>query len=339
MVPNMIFTIIQCILGGFLTFLTTQGELIYPWKNGFKKLTKKGKKVIGFILGILAVSLLQEWNNSEQLKVKDNLLAKEKADRESILANRMEAATDSISKALYQEISADFMEQVLRIETVNNRVLKTDEKVVEIRHGVSNQEKILESIEQKTDKVYKTNSQLNDADSPILKILDSKDMVNFDNEGNLNIKIDFANRGVRSATNIKLFYQVLYGYCENNDPNNYIAYLVGPRDTEFQHYPKTWMAQPKGQNILANLPHLYGTINIKPKLTKKDFFLPCSTWTVILSFLYTDGSSEGEKIETFNIMAKDFKDEKFTIRPSGLNMKAFEDFFTQAEIKEFIKIN
>lgn len=339
MIPNIYFIIIQGIIGAYLTFLTTKGGFTDERKSGsFRKLTLRGKKAIMLIIIIILVGLFQDRNNVITIKRKDDLLKEERDARDSILAKKMAIATDSMSKVLYRDISADFLQQVLKLDTVKGKVANTYDNVVQLNQGINEQKFVLENMSKKTDETYRTNISSNKADSPIIKMSDSGTNANFDSDGNLNINVKFMNHGVRTATEVKIFYQVLYAVSANNGTNSHYAYLVGQRGNEDNYYPKQWSLLPKGQDILPNSPRSFGKLELKPKLTKKDFHHKDASWTILLSLSYRDGNNGAKKIKTLNVMGMDYKNDRFTIIYENLNLKSLESFFEENNIRDFIEI-
>ena len=64
-VPNIVFILLIAINTAFLTFLTTKGGLTdkrfsHPWK----RLTKRGKKVLFILIAMGLLLILQEWNTN-----------------------------------------------------------------------------------------------------------------------------------------------------------------------------------------------------------------------------------------------------------------------------------
>ena len=63
-VSNYIFITLIAGITAYSTFLTTKGGLTNnTYKNYWKKLTTRGKRVLYFAISIIVLLLLQEWNS------------------------------------------------------------------------------------------------------------------------------------------------------------------------------------------------------------------------------------------------------------------------------------
>ncbi len=123
--PNIWFIILIALLTSYLTFLTTKGGLTDNRNKGvWKRLTSRGKKVFFVLLTILFVLVVQEWNNINSSNLKDSLLKNEQRQRDSIIEQKLTYATDSINKKYYQNISIAFSKQDLKLDTLNQTIVK-----------------------------------------------------------------------------------------------------------------------------------------------------------------------------------------------------------------------
>jgi hypothetical protein len=122
-IPNIIFVVLIAISTGYLTFLTTKGGLtdnrfIKPWE----KLTQRGKIVFFILFMIFVLLVSQEWNNQNREKRNNSVLKKERDDRDSVITEGIKAGVDSNRKKLFEDISKAFLQQELRIDTVNKTI-------------------------------------------------------------------------------------------------------------------------------------------------------------------------------------------------------------------------
>jgi hypothetical protein len=122
-IPNIVFVLSIAVTTAILTFLTTKGGLT---DNRFSKpwlrLTKRGKKVF-FLLVIMVVLLaIQEWNSQAKSDKKDNLLKKERTQRDSIITEGIQHGVDSSSKKLFNNLSEAFAKQELKFDPIKKEI-------------------------------------------------------------------------------------------------------------------------------------------------------------------------------------------------------------------------
>src|SRR5258705_10506961 len=100
-IPNVIFILLIAINTVFLTFLTTKGGLTdnrfsHPWK----RLTKRGKKVLLILIIMGLLLLAQEWNTNASNDRKEITLKTEREQKDSIITDGIKKGVDSESKRL-----------------------------------------------------------------------------------------------------------------------------------------------------------------------------------------------------------------------------------------------
>jgi len=168
--PNILFIILIAILTGYLTFLTTKGNLTDNRKKGtWKKFTSRGKKVFIVLLLILLTLISQEWNNIKSSKLKELQIKRERSKRDSIIEKRISYATDSISKKYYENIATAFSKQEFELDTLNETIIKLRTNSIDIAKQQASPVLILDSkalkLKQKTNNIskYSLNIKIRDA--------------------------------------------------------------------------------------------------------------------------------------------------------------------------------
>jgi hypothetical protein len=124
-IPNILFVIAIAVITGYLTFLTTKGGLTDNRRNGFlRKLTNRGRIVVCVLFSLLGILILQEINQKKLSRKQDELLLKERSQRDSIITKRIQLGIDSSNSKLFSSLSIAFAKQGLRLDFVNNQVEK-----------------------------------------------------------------------------------------------------------------------------------------------------------------------------------------------------------------------
>lgn len=133
-VSNYIFITLIAGITAYSTFLTTKGGLTNnTYKNYWKKLTARGKRVLYFAITIIVLLLLQEWNSQTQANIKDVntkkeiykrdlLLQKQASLRDSSITEGIKKGVDLNRQKLFDDISKAFAKQELRLDTVKKNI-------------------------------------------------------------------------------------------------------------------------------------------------------------------------------------------------------------------------
>lgn len=122
-VPNIVFVLSIAVTTAILTFLTTKGGLTdnrfsKPWS----RLTKRGKQVFFFLVIMVVLLALQEWNSQAKSDKKDNVLEKERTERDSIITKGIQHGVDSSSKRLFNDLSEAFAKQELKFDPITKEI-------------------------------------------------------------------------------------------------------------------------------------------------------------------------------------------------------------------------
>lgn len=124
-VPNLIFVILIAILTGYLTFLTTKGNLTdNRHENYWRKLTTRGKFVFFNLFGILLLLILQEYNNQNSSINKDFIISQERDSRDSLITTGIKEGINHSNNQFYENIANAFANQGLELDTLNNTIIK-----------------------------------------------------------------------------------------------------------------------------------------------------------------------------------------------------------------------
>lgn len=125
-IPNIVFVILIAILTVFLTFYTAKGGLTdNRFSRLWKRITLRGKKVIGILIIIGTLLTLQECNNQSASKQKDSIINKDNLKRDSIITARIKAGVDSNRRELFGDISEAFKKQGLMLDTIEKAIKDT----------------------------------------------------------------------------------------------------------------------------------------------------------------------------------------------------------------------
>jgi hypothetical protein len=128
--PNIYFIIAIGIATAYLTFLTTKGGLTNnSYKKLWKKLTFRGWLVLFVLLSMIGILVLQEINNQNINDNKDEALSKETAERDSIITFGIKSGVDSNRRKLFDDLSKSFAAQNLRLDTLENTVIRIKDSV------------------------------------------------------------------------------------------------------------------------------------------------------------------------------------------------------------------
>lgn len=127
-IPNIVFVIFLAIATGYLTFLTAKGGLTdNRFSTFWKRITKRGRKVLYVLVMILILLVCQEWNSQNDSKRQNALIEKERNQRDSIITAGIKSGVDYNSKKLFEDISKAFAKQELTLDTVNKTIVKIRE--------------------------------------------------------------------------------------------------------------------------------------------------------------------------------------------------------------------
>lgn len=142
--PSYIFIILIALVSGYLTFLTTKGNLTDNRRsNLWNRLTKRGKLVVYILSMFVIILIAQECNNQNSNKANSLQLVKERNYRDSIVSVGIRKGVDSSSNKLFKNLSKAFAEQNLRIDTLKNTVIKLKDSVKTTINNYSQEDPVL----------------------------------------------------------------------------------------------------------------------------------------------------------------------------------------------------
>jgi len=148
-IPNIFFVILIAISTGYLTFLTTKGSLTNnKYSRLWDKLTKRGKLVFYLLIAIIIILSYQEYNNQVSNENKDIQLTRERNHRDSLVTTGINSGVESNSNRLFNKLSQAFANQNLKIDTLNNTVVKLKDSVRTTINNYSQEDPVF-SIEAK----------------------------------------------------------------------------------------------------------------------------------------------------------------------------------------------
>jgi hypothetical protein len=116
-IPNLVFVVLIAILTGYLTFLTTKGGLTDNRNNNpWKRMTKRGKRVIFVLFLMLLLLVSQEYNNQNLRKKNQTEMTDERVQRDSLIA-------DGIKRGIVKVIRDSIRSNVVNNYSLGDPVL------------------------------------------------------------------------------------------------------------------------------------------------------------------------------------------------------------------------
>ena len=140
-IPNIWFVILLALLTGYVTFLTAKGGLTdNRHNNHWKRLSKRGKKVLSILILIALVLTLQEINTQSKTRLSENTLRKEQLKQDSLITEGINKGVDSSRKKLFEDISKAFLIQELKLDTVKKEIVRIRDSAKNITNNYAQQE-------------------------------------------------------------------------------------------------------------------------------------------------------------------------------------------------------
>lgn len=129
-IDNLYFIIAVALLTLWLTIVSSKGGLTdNRFQYWWRKLTKRGW--IAILLGIFIAFILglQEVNNRNISKNKDNELNKEQNSRDSLISTGINKGVDTSNQKLFKDLSVAFMKQGLQYDSIKKQIIVLKDSV------------------------------------------------------------------------------------------------------------------------------------------------------------------------------------------------------------------